>query len=353
MQHEYFAASNSAKGFISYYPQLFSRAEHLYIIKGGPGTGKSSLMKRLASCREARGDEVEYYYCSSDHTSLDGVLIFSEGETVGIIDGTPPHAKEPELPGVKDEIINLGEFWSRDILLAQKNEIISLTGKKSNAYRKAYDYLRCCGNLAATVDSLIESIADGNKMDAAIRRLCDSLELEEGKAVTLPLCLEAVGMRGRARLDTFEKNAESVYRVGYLYGVGNMLLQKLYTELSRKKVTLRVAYDPICSQRINGIYIDEKRCAFILSRSREEEEKETPTAEKTINPKRFVTSEQLKGVRGEIRYARRLFNDALDGALHALGEARVYHFLLEDIYKKAMDFSALSAFTEGICNGLK
>lgn len=353
MQHEYFAASNSAKGFISYYPQLFSRAEHLYIIKGGPGTGKSSLMKRIAACREAQGDRVEYYYCSSDHTSLDGILIFGEGETVGMIDGTPPHAKEPDLPGVKDEIINLGEFWSRDILLAQKNEIISLTGKKSNAYRKAYDYLRCCGNLAATVDSLIEGIADGEKMDAAVRRLCDSLELDGGDAITLPLCLEAVGMRGKARLDSFEKNAESIYRVGDLYGIGNLFLSKLYSALTHKDITLRVAYDPICPQRINGIYINETRCAFILSRSRDEEEKEPLTAEKTINPKRFVTPDQLKGARGEIRYAKRLFEDSLDGALHALGEARVYHFLLEDIYKKAMDFSALSRFTEGICNGLK
>ena len=154
MQFEYFAASNSSGGFVNYYPQLFSRAEHTYIIKGGPGTGKSSFMKKIALNRESAGDKVEYYYCSSDHTSLDGILIFGKEETWGIIDGTPPHAKEPELPGIKDEIINLGEFWSRERLLSQKNEIISLTGKKSSSYHRAYDYLRCCGNLSATLEPI-------------------------------------------------------------------------------------------------------------------------------------------------------------------------------------------------------
>ena len=48
MQHKYFAASNSAQGFKNYYPEVFARADHLYIIKGGPGTGKSSFMKKYA-----------------------------------------------------------------------------------------------------------------------------------------------------------------------------------------------------------------------------------------------------------------------------------------------------------------
>ena len=352
MQHEYFAASNSAQGFVSYYPQIFSRADYLYIIKGGPGTGKSSLMKRIARCREACGDTVEYYYCSSDHTSLDGILIFGGDRVIGVIDGTPPHAKEPELPGVKDEIINLGEFWNRDLLLMQKNEIVSLSAKKSAAYRKAYDYLRCCGNLSATVESLIGSIADQKKLDAAVGRLCESLELDDGECHALPMCLEAVGMRGRATLDSFEKNAARLYKVGDLYGIGNLFLGKLSDKLMTKNITLRVSYDPISPQKINGLFINETRYAFVLTGNKDEE-CDTSREGKYVNPKRFVSADQLKGVRSEIRYAKRLFNDSLDGALHALGEARVYHFLLEDIYKKAMDFSALSAFTDKFCNELK
>ena len=49
-----FAASNSCRGFCNYYGDLFvdSRFDRLYIIKGGPGTGKSHFMKVVA--RRAR-----------------------------------------------------------------------------------------------------------------------------------------------------------------------------------------------------------------------------------------------------------------------------------------------------------
>ena len=74
---ELFAAANSGKGFCSFYGEIFSpeRTERRYLIKGGPGTGKSSLMRRVAGEAEKRGYGVEYYRCSSDPTSLDAILI--------------------------------------------------------------------------------------------------------------------------------------------------------------------------------------------------------------------------------------------------------------------------------------
>ena len=41
MEEKYFAAVNSYRGFESYYQDMFGAAERSYIIKGGPGTGKS------------------------------------------------------------------------------------------------------------------------------------------------------------------------------------------------------------------------------------------------------------------------------------------------------------------------
>ena len=47
-ENAYFAASNSRNGFHSYYEHCFRhRVDHLYCIKGGPGTGKSTLMHIL------------------------------------------------------------------------------------------------------------------------------------------------------------------------------------------------------------------------------------------------------------------------------------------------------------------
>ena len=54
---EFFAAANSGNGFVSFYSQIFGndRIEQRYLIKGGPGTGKSTFMKKIAQRAEEKG----------------------------------------------------------------------------------------------------------------------------------------------------------------------------------------------------------------------------------------------------------------------------------------------------------
>ena len=61
-QVRFFLGANSPGGFYSLYDQLIdpAQAEEIYILKGGPGCGKSSLMHRVAEAVEAHGLSVEY-----------------------------------------------------------------------------------------------------------------------------------------------------------------------------------------------------------------------------------------------------------------------------------------------------
>jgi len=103
----FFAASNSRRGFQSYYESCFRhRVDRLICIKGGPGTGKSTLMRHVANEAERRGWRAEYYYCSSDADSLDAVLLFGKGRSLGLVDATLPHTFEPGLPGAEEEILD-------------------------------------------------------------------------------------------------------------------------------------------------------------------------------------------------------------------------------------------------------
>ena len=92
----WFAAANSEHGFENHFPALFSAgagADALYIVKGGPGTGKSGLMRRVARRAGEAGWQVVFLLCSSDPASLDGLLLTApDGRTVGMLDGTAPHA---------------------------------------------------------------------------------------------------------------------------------------------------------------------------------------------------------------------------------------------------------------------
>ena len=53
MQYQSFCAANSGKGFISFFDSILDEKNKMvYYIKGGPGCGKSTLMRRIAEKAE-------------------------------------------------------------------------------------------------------------------------------------------------------------------------------------------------------------------------------------------------------------------------------------------------------------
>ena len=344
MQNRYFAASNSSRGFKNYFQEVFSGVDTLYVVKGGPGTGKSSFMKRCSKHAEERGYSVENYCCSSDADSLDGVLIFDGERKIGVLDGTAPHIWEPKLVGAIERTVNLGDFWDERLLASQKNEISALTRKKETAYNKAYTYLRSCGNLRTVIDMLLRDTVDYPKLRASADRLTSTYGRGKGESLITPALIDAVTMKGIVRFDTFEARAKRIFRIGTTYGVGNAFINELFDHLVLKGVKIKVAYDAICPWLINGIFVEDDKTAFILD-DNAPDSLENNEREKYINTKRFINSDELRSVRCEIRYAEKLSRGALEGTLHALSEVNIYHFLLEDVYKNAMDFKSLGEFS--------
>ena len=97
-QIQYFLGANSPQGFYSLYDQLLSpeTANAIYIIKGGPGCGKSTLMRQVAAQAAQAGETAEYILCSGDPDSLDGVVL--PRLKAALVDGTAPHVIEPKYP---------------------------------------------------------------------------------------------------------------------------------------------------------------------------------------------------------------------------------------------------------------
>lgn len=93
-QTHFFLGANSAEGFYGLYDQLLdARLYDLIILKGTPGCGKSTFMRRAAAALEERGLETVYIHCSGDPDSLDGVI--APAIRTAIVDGTAPHGMAP------------------------------------------------------------------------------------------------------------------------------------------------------------------------------------------------------------------------------------------------------------------
>jgi len=106
-----FPGANTADGPYNFFNYIIpSNVNRIFCLKGGPGVGKSSMMKKIAKYFEEEGYELELHYCPSDPSSLDGLVIKELG--IVLLDGTAPHIVDPKDPGAIDEIINLGEYWN-------------------------------------------------------------------------------------------------------------------------------------------------------------------------------------------------------------------------------------------------
>ena len=102
---------NTSLGFYSYFSYVIDvkEARKIYLLKGGPGTGKSSMMKKLGNQMIENGYDVEFHHCSADPESIDAIVI--PRIKVAVLDATSPHMIDPKYPGAIEKIINLGEYW--------------------------------------------------------------------------------------------------------------------------------------------------------------------------------------------------------------------------------------------------
>ncbi|WP_324824345.1 ATPase [Sinanaerobacter sp. ZZT-01] len=90
-QRHMFPGNNTPEGFFSYYQYILSQkeADKIFCIKGGPGVGKSTFMKKLGEELLNDGHDVDFLHCSSDNHSLDGIVL--RDKKIAFIDATSPH----------------------------------------------------------------------------------------------------------------------------------------------------------------------------------------------------------------------------------------------------------------------
>ena len=76
-------------------------------IKGYPGTGKSSMMKKFAKEALSRGFDVQYVWCGLDANSIDMVIL--PELSFCIFDSTEPHVYLPDENRPGDEIFDIAK----------------------------------------------------------------------------------------------------------------------------------------------------------------------------------------------------------------------------------------------------
>ncbi len=328
-QDSYFAAANTKDGFISYFNETFAQVPKIYVIKGGPGTGKSTLMRKIAAEGKNRGYKVQKYYCSSDSSSLDGVIV---EDKFAVIDGTAPHATEPRYAGAVDEIINLCEMWNAEKLISQKDEICNLSKEISARYQSVYRLL----NSMATLEREYLEIVKKHINHQKLKKFTDKLALmgDTSQKAQSTLC-DAVGVYGRVHFNCFERDCKKIIYLGGKYHEAEILLQYLKQSLEDRQVGYEISLSPE-SLEACAIRISDKIALVCIA---------PPDGIKAFNTQRFLYP-SIKQDKNRLKEIERICQDVGDIACSELEIIGRLHDKLEDHYKSAMDYDKLDRFTK-------
>jgi hypothetical protein len=310
---------------VSYFDSLFSPNDYskIFVLKGGPGTGKNSLMKKVRDAFMTNGYITEEIYCSSDTSSLDGIIIESEKEKIAVIDGTAPHERDAIIPGAIDIIINLGDNWNERWLTASRNKITPLCHEKSTAYRTAYYYLSLAGVAHEKIISLAKSRYSAQKFKTRLKSLAEYLGEDNLSKLSVRL-ISSVGRAGAVRFDTLDTP------LGKHFCVVGSLEEKLIfmTELASALYDRAgiCASSPLVPELSEGVYLKDTDVSFTF-----EGEGELIDASEVFSAPTETECER-------VRVARSVLRDATEEAVRWFGIASDMHFRLEEIYSVAMDF---------------
>ena len=337
----YFVASNSVKGFHSYYNACFDhpRIDRLYAVKGGPGTGKSFFLRAIATQAEEEGWAVEYIYCASDPSSLDGVILTSQERCIALLDATAPHVYEMGRPGIREELIDLGAFWSTERLIGHAEELGRLDRVKCAGWARTYQYLEAYGLMSKIAEELVSPFIRKRELVLFAERLIGDVKGGEGFEMH-PALFRSFGMRGDVAYDTYLRSAEHAIVLRDCRGCSAVLMQRLLELAEERRVRVRLSRDPLLPSQINGIFFEKEKLSIVVM----------PTVPsmpsvRAVDLRRFVNISALKPLRDTLTYTERMRRAMLEGARMALEEVKNAHFSIERIYSSCMDFDAKEKFT--------
>ena len=328
----YFAAANGYDGFRSCFDMVFSprHFKKLYILKGGPGTGKSTLMKRIAE-NFSDSMRITRILCSSDTSSLDGIIIENGGIRVAIADGTSPHVIESQYPGAVEEIVNLGDGFNYRSLMMASSEIIELYEHKKVAYKRAYSALLTAGEIYKHIESVLLDI----DIYKAAEMNIPNLDTKEYKAysgeIREPFLLSSFSKDGLTHLPIQAEKKRIVYVGGD--GVSeHITMGKIAKKISASSGTIHIYTSPLSTSVPDVIELDDT--VYAISRG----------GNIDVNSTSFF--EAVEGYSG----LRNAYLDLLEESRRDFSAASAYHFALEDIYSKNVSFENNGGIEKRICD---
>ena len=342
MNNTFFLGSSCPSGFRTDFSKIINKpGYYTYILKGGPGTGKSTLMKKIAS---GCGEECDLYYCSSDIRSLDAIVL--NDRKIIVIDGTAPHTFDPSLPGISQEIVNLGQFWNKEKMLPHKDAIRFCFSENAAYHKRARRYISALSSLTEGMYSLGKTALNKDKLKVHAEKILAGLSFEKRDntfAETEFRQLSAFTSYGYITRELPEDYSVCLLKDD-LFAASDLLLKIISEKVAESGYSVYIsrccAFDtPVYEHLI----IPELKTAFMSSGFFCEYENKNGM---NINLRRFYDKKILSEKKNYISFNRKAVTEIKTAVSEAIDTALSVHNELEKYYIDSLDTERLNEFSE-------
>ena len=348
-KNTFFASSNSAEGFQSYFDLIYNskKMKKIYIVKGGPGTGKSHLIKEVGKAFE-NDYLTERFLCSSDTDSLDGIIIAGD---IAVVDGTSPHAMEAKYPGAVEVIVDSGKGINQS-LSKFREKIFEINDKKSNLYKGAYSFLKSAGLVKKEYSKLITTDMYFEKLSSAVERFFkQNIKKEVGYSESIRL-IEGITPRGIYKTGAFEGAAAKKCVLLNAEGFEDVIFSVFLAKAKEYGKNCQVSYDPLVPFTVNGLYFPKEKLSITIYDEIIHGEVDYDKY-KIFNAERFINKDIYASNRSKLRFSYKCMNSLIGESVKYLKEASETHKTLEAIYKEYMNYDCVGQYKEEIVEDIK
>lgn len=354
-QIDFFMGANSPDGFYSFYSELNEpkKERRSFLIKGGAGTGKSSVMRKIAETFSEKESLTELIHCSSDPDSLDGVILHSAG--CSVIDATLPHSVEPRFPGGFQTVINLCEYFDEEKLESRLTEIVRLQEENADCHKKCRGLLKCADILLKDNARQVEEFTDFEKINSQALKICRrELKKTCRGGIEHKRLLSAVTNQGVVCYwETAQRLCPRIYLLRDEYGVSSSAMLGVI-----RLYALSGGYEVFCCYcpltpggKLEHIFIPSLGLGFVTENRYNDMSKITPY--KVINYTRFTDVEALKSRKNFLSFNKKVAGEIISSAVSVLKRAKEIHDELEKQYTDAVSFEKVDEKTAEVIEKIK
>ncbi|GEB30640.1 MULTISPECIES: PRK06851 family protein [Brevibacillus] len=159
-------------GPVDHIMKLTDSLQKRYFIKGRPGSGKSTMLKKLVTEAENRGFDVEVYHCGLDPHSLDMVIV--PEKSVAIFDSTAPHEYFPSKE--TDEVIDMyARAIDPDTDELYHDELAEIKSRYTQKIKEATASLLAAKELRDQLNNVYAELADESRLKAVAQAIMSRL----------------------------------------------------------------------------------------------------------------------------------------------------------------------------------